>query len=74
MLRAERLGGHPHAEFVILEPGLEIADQDVNQVLLLLIELAEMCTPRRIADYAESGVSHVKDSPAADSVRWQLSS
>src|SRR5215467_4594787 len=56
LLRAQWFGGNPHAELVILKAGFEIGDQNVDQVPLVPIELAEVRTPRDITNGGDPGV------------------
>src|SRR3984957_19686953 len=51
------IGNRPNTEFVAVQSGLEIMDGSVQQILLSLIENADMCPPRRVAHEANSGLA-----------------
>ncbi len=57
-LFADRLGEHPKAQLVVLDAGLEIGHQHLEQILIRLIEDAEMSSPGPIAEHPESGFAH----------------
>src|SRR5229473_3502979 len=52
---AERIGNHPHAKFVILQPCLEVWNQYIKQVSFGLVEVAEVRAPGHFTDNADPG-------------------
>src|SRR5262249_18028443 len=54
--RSKWFGRNPHAEFVILKARFEVGHQYVDQVLLVLIELANVGTPWNVTNDGDSRV------------------
>jgi hypothetical protein len=42
---------------MVLQPGVEVRDKDVEQILLGLVKVAKMCAPRHIAHGRDAGFS-----------------
>src|SRR6516225_1408894 len=55
---AKWFGSDPNADLVILEAHFEIGDQSVDQFLPVLVELAEVSTPRDITNSGDPCVPH----------------
>ena len=49
-------GDHPHAEFVVLQPCLEIRHQRVQQVVFRLVGMTEVGAPRHVAHDVDTGL------------------
>ena|ERR1700730_18282624 len=57
-LHRQQLGirDYPKAELIVFQPGLEVWDQDVQEILFRFVEGTEVCAPRHVTDDADSGV------------------
>jgi hypothetical protein len=56
LLLAEGLGDDPHTELAGFEASLEEGEQGLQQVVLGLVEMAEVGTPRHLAHRLDSGI------------------
>ena len=58
LFHVQRRRGDPHAELVRLEAGLEVRHEDVGEVVLRRVELAEVRAPGRVADHVDACPPH----------------
>jgi hypothetical protein len=52
----KRIENHPDAEFVLLQTRREIRDQNVQQVSLVLVEMAEASAPGDVPHSVDPGL------------------
>src|SRR5437016_5740951 len=53
-VRSQRLRDDPQTEFIVLQSGLKIRNQNIEQILLGLIEMTEVAAPRYVSHCVDS--------------------
>jgi hypothetical protein len=56
VLLRDRLGDRPDTEFILLQPGFEVADVGIQKVLLRFIKEADMRSPGQLLQGSKPGL------------------